>query len=102
MPNLNGTGPRGIGPRTGRGMGNCAPGNNRRFGFGRGYGAGRGRARFFNPPQAIEQEEKQILQDELKALREETKQIESRLEELKKVPTQGQDADSKDIGKKNG
>ncbi len=83
MPNLNRTGPQGAGPRTGRGMGKCAPGNNLRFGFGRGYGVGRGR-RFFNAPQATEQEEKQALQDELKALREEAKQIESRLEELKK------------------
>jgi len=28
MPNLNGRGPRNEGPRTGRGLGNCAPNTN--------------------------------------------------------------------------
>lgn len=39
MPGFDGTGPLGQGPRTGRGLGYCAPG----LGFGRGYGLGRGR-----------------------------------------------------------
>jgi len=51
MPNLDGTGPRGEGPRTGRGMGNCTiPGQGvysagfgrGRGGVGRGLGRGRG------------------------------------------------------------
>jgi hypothetical protein len=41
MPNRNGTGPDGQGPRTGRGTGNCAgQGGTTRFG-GRGLGRGR-------------------------------------------------------------
>lgn len=57
MPRGDGTGPRGKGPRTGRGMGNCPPGEtaypetqpgNPALGFGRGFGRGRGRGwRFF-------------------------------------------------------
>ena len=53
MPNNDGTGPQGKGPRTGRGMGNCkgantgnntaAPGRGLGLGLGRGRGAGRGR-----------------------------------------------------------
>ncbi len=44
MPGINGTGPAGQGPMTGRGAGYCgnadwAPGQ----GFGRGFGCGRGR-----------------------------------------------------------
>ena len=46
MPYLDGTGPQGAGPMTGRGLGRCA-GNGaglaqgRGFGYGRGYGFGR-------------------------------------------------------------
>jgi len=58
MPGMNGTGPEGMGPQTGRGMGNCSSGVNvndnqiprrgmgQRFGCGRGRG-GRGRGRGF-------------------------------------------------------
>lgn len=46
MPRGNGTGPVGLGPMTGRGMGNCAgypvPGY-MNTGFGRGFGYGRRR-----------------------------------------------------------
>ena len=40
MPGRDGTGPLGLGPRTGRGMGPCGRGLGRGFrgGFGRGYG----------------------------------------------------------------
>ena len=52
MPNKDGTGPEGRGPRTGRGLGNCAPQKDEltdipmpRRGFGRGRkGFRRGRA----------------------------------------------------------
>lgn len=65
MPGRNGTGPEGMGPLTGRGMGNCSSANNvdtnqkpigrgmgRRLGFargqgGRGRGCGMGRGRGF-------------------------------------------------------
>lgn len=44
MPNQDGTGPNGQGPRSGRGMGNCEGqgGGRQRRGFGRGGGTGRG------------------------------------------------------------
>lgn len=54
MPNRDGTGPEGKGPRTGRGMGNCpvdekqdspAAGRGQGAGRGMGRGAGRGRGR---------------------------------------------------------
>ncbi len=51
MPALDGTGPRGLGPMTGRRMGRCADqqaglGKGYGRGFGRGYGAGYGRANY--------------------------------------------------------
>ncbi len=46
MPNMNGTGPRGQGSRTGRGLGKCANGSNhevsQNYGLGRGPGRGFG------------------------------------------------------------
>lgn len=42
MPNKNGTGPEGKGPKTGRGMGPCGDGTPRGGGRGLGRGAGRG------------------------------------------------------------
>ena len=46
MPNRDGTGPRGLGPRTGGGRGNCPPNANtpqpRSQNAGRGRGLGRG------------------------------------------------------------
>jgi hypothetical protein len=44
MPARDRTGPRGEGPRTGRGFGDCDGATETRpFGFGRGCGGGRGR-----------------------------------------------------------
>jgi hypothetical protein len=67
MPNLNGTGPLGQGPRTGRGMGRgwgcggCCCG--RGFGFGR----------FFSSKNdiAVLEEQEKMLVEELEAIREE-------------------------------
>lgn len=58
MPRLDGTGPMGMGPMTGRGMGYCAGyaapgyanpmgGYGRGFGYGMGFGRGRGFGRMF-------------------------------------------------------
>jgi len=50
MPNQDGTGPEGKGPRTGRQMGKCAdakPLPGRRLGYGLGTGRGLGRGRNF-------------------------------------------------------
>lgn len=43
MPNRNGTGPTGNGPRTGRGLGNCKPTQTTQPRQGRGLGRGLGR-----------------------------------------------------------
>ncbi len=105
MPRGDGTGPNGMGSMTGRGMGYCAGFNTPGFmnpGFGRifsrGFGRGRGfgwRARFIQPmsiqqvqPAVItEKEEKQYLESELDILKQEMKEIEGRLKELKKNKT---------------
>ncbi|MDD3013595.1 MAG: DUF5320 domain-containing protein [Candidatus Gastranaerophilales bacterium] len=56
MPNLNGTGPMGQGPMTGRGLGNCQ-GADRGFGFrrfrGRGFGLGAGRFLGFTQKESL-------------------------------------------------
>jgi len=95
MPFGDGTGPLGLGPRTGRGLGYCSgfpyPGylNPIGRGWGRGWGRGRGRGWrwwflgypfYANPPTV--KEEKEILNEELQLLREEMKAIEDRLREL--------------------
>lgn len=118
MPELDGTGPWGLGPRTRKGLGLCPPGVNPyprfggypwpAFGVGRGglpWGGGRGRtwgggrgwwwrSRFWGyaPPfYSIPPgytDEKGWLEEEATALEGELKQIRSRLEELER--TQGE------------
>jgi hypothetical protein len=109
MPALNGTGPRGQGPQTGRGLGYCSPTgrtNRLNYGYGRGFGHGwfgQGQGRGFGfgrgwgwrypygvypdrPDYSYEptaKEEKEMLNEELKILKEEMKGMEARLEELK-------------------
>jgi len=87
MPRLNGTGPMGQGPRTGRGLGPCGGG----YGYGRGYGRGRGRGFGFGNyspwgewsyRQPTEIEEKAIVQDDIAILKEELKAAEERLRQL--------------------
>jgi uncharacterized protein DUF5320 len=43
MPGYNGTGPQGMGPRTGGGRGYCAPGTGTAYGYGAGMNRGAGR-----------------------------------------------------------
>jgi len=110
MPRGDGTGPNGQGSMTGRGLGYCAGFNAPGFmnpGFGRGMGRGFGRGRGFAfraramPVQSIAQpqvipvqqiaqpqviteaQEKQFLEQELDALKQEAVEIEKRLKELK-------------------
>ncbi|MFA4999805.1 MAG: DUF5320 domain-containing protein [Patescibacteria group bacterium] len=75
MPRMNGTGPLGQGPMTGRGLGNCAgaqksASSSRGRGLGRGCGRGCGRGgRFFGgQPLSLEDEEK-MLSEELEAIK---------------------------------
>lgn len=111
MPAGDGTGPLGLGPRTGRGLGYCAgypvagyvrqlPGRGffrGGFGFGRGFGRGFGyRWNFYaNPyygapyyPQApaymSKDEEKAVLVEQAKEIENELKAIKDRIAELEK------------------
>ena len=98
MPNRDGTGPRGLGPMTGRQLGNCSNrGRNqyygrgfgyRRgfgggFGFGRGWGAGYNRGYGF-PTEELptDYEEKKILESDIRALKDQLKAMEKRLSEF--------------------
>lgn len=92
MPQGDKTGPDGQGPMTGRAMGFCAGANSPGFsniGFGRGFGRSRKfawRARTFQnipQPQITEAQEKQILKQELEAVKSEQAEIQARLKELK-------------------
>lgn len=70
MPGFDRTGPRGMGPMTGRGMGYC--GGGMRCGYGRGFGRGCGWG--YRAP-ITKDEEKEMLKEEIKVL-------EKRIEEL--------------------
>lgn len=83
MPNKDGTGPQGAGPRTGRQMGNCEGttplGYSR--GFGRGFGpCGRGMRRGFwrTEPVELSREQKTKILEAHKA------ELEAELEQVKK------------------
>ena len=69
MPRLDGTGPMGQGPMTGRGMGNCGGGMRRGFGF--------GCRRFISPKNEIASldEQERMLKEELAIIQEEKKAI---------------------------
>ncbi len=72
MPGFDKTGPRGLGPMTGRGMGYCGGGCRR--GFGRGFGRGCGWG--YRAPVSKKQE-KEMLEEEVEALQKRIKELES-------------------------
>ncbi|MGM0629263.1 MAG: DUF5320 domain-containing protein [Patescibacteria group bacterium] len=75
MPKLDGTGPEGAGPLTGRGAGNCKGSVRRRFaGMGRGF-----RGRFRRPMLGQRQTERETLEREREILKEELQEIEDQL-----------------------
>ncbi len=103
MPGFDRTGPSGIGPMTGGGRGRCAPRGTFRdrlfrgtgFGQGRGFGMGHGSGRctwvpaYYDAPYSSvsaksRDQEIDILKNEAQALKEELKDIESRISELEK------------------
>jgi len=90
MPGFDGTGPRGEGPLTGRGLGPCETGIGRVAGSGFGRGLRFGCCPFaLRTPIALDanlskDDEKKILVEELKELEAEKQEIEKRLKELKK------------------
>jgi len=74
MPKFDGTGPRGLGPMTGRGLGPCGRGQGGfNCPFGRGLGFGSGHGRFISPQNELSslQEEEKMLEEELAVLKEE-------------------------------
>lgn len=82
MPNMDGTGPQGMGALTGRGFGPCGSGMRR--GCGRGFGRGMGfRARYATPVTLSKDEEKKILEADLKDIEVEKEAIQRRLKEMK-------------------
>ena len=105
MPGGDGTGPRGLGPMTGRGMGYCVgyvrprfmnprfgPGFGRGRRFGRGFGRGRGQRFFINSDYdpyyeepITQEEEKEILGVEARGLEAELKRIKGRIKTLESI-----------------
>jgi len=106
MPRGDGTGPWGLGPRTGRAAGFCAgyaiPGYMNptpRYGIGPGVGISRGRGRSFGRgfwcrswgispiayyPNPSPDEEKTYLENVIKSLESEVEEIRARIKELEK------------------
>ncbi|MFA5135974.1 MAG: DUF5320 domain-containing protein [Patescibacteria group bacterium] len=82
MPAFDGTGPQGVGPMTGRGMGPCGQGKGRGMGFGWGCGrrVRRGLGRFFGGGQSWTRQE---LADYKKALQEEMEDVDKELADNK-------------------
>ena len=78
MPNNDGTGPQGMGAMTGRGLGPCGCGMRRGFGYGFGRGFG-----FRRQVTLTKDEEKKILEAELKEIDLEKQDIAKRLKEIK-------------------
>lgn len=85
MPLRDGTGPAGMGPMTGRGMGPCAGGYGR--GMGRGAGRGRGCGMFgpwagWSYTRPTVDDEKIVVKEDIEILKEELKAAQERLNEL--------------------
>ena len=94
MPARDGTGPAGMGPMTGRGLGPCGEGMGFRRGLGRGFGIGLGRgfraapAQPYGQPygyryQPTREDEVKMLEAEMADLQAEMKEVQARLKELK-------------------
>ncbi len=84
MPGFDGTGPRGMGPMTGRGMGPCAGAYGPGLGYGRGYGramCGWGYRQYRALPKT---DRKDILEQEIEDLKQELEMAEGELKELGK------------------
>ena len=82
MPGQDGTGPFGQGAMTGRGLGPCGGGMRR--GCGRGFGRGMGFRRGLSTSVTLtKDEEKKILEADLKNIEVEKEAIQNRLKEMK-------------------
>ena len=88
MPALNGTGPQGAGPLTGRRMGNCVnEANSANAGYGRGFGRGfRNRGRgfgFFNKQNPQNISDKNTIENEINLLKNQLSFLEKQLSDTK-------------------
>lgn len=84
MARRDGTGPRGMGPMTGRGLGPCGAGKfhsgrGMGLGYGRGYGRGRGICGFYNSFPIDEETERAFLEEERSILETRLRNVEKRL-----------------------
>lgn len=86
MPKFDKTGPQGLGPKTGRGMGPCVGCAPCMWGMGMGFGKGRGCCGFFGCgyPQT-KKEQKTLLSDYKKALLEELEDVKKEEEKFSKI-----------------
>jgi len=87
MPGLNGTGPQGYGPGTGRGMGPCAGGagfNQKPIGRGQGFGSRFCRWFGFRNQQATPENELENLEQQAQLLEQNLEIIQKRIKDLKK------------------
>lgn len=86
MPKFDKTGPMGMGPKTGRGMGPCGGGAGDGSGLGRGRGFGRTMCGwFYRQYQAMpESEKKEVLKSEIEDLKQELEMAQGELKELEK------------------
>ncbi|MBU0636470.1 DUF5320 domain-containing protein [Candidatus Micrarchaeota archaeon] len=83
MPRFDKTGPQGAGPLSGRGFGPCGQGKRMgRFGGNRMPRCGRGFARRAMTPELSKTEQKSFLEQELKEIDLEKKELEKELNEL--------------------
>jgi hypothetical protein len=83
MPGKDRTGPLGQGPMTGLGFGFCGGRTFDRRGLSRGFGPGRMWISQVKPVELTKDEERKILEAELRELEEEKKEIENVLKNLK-------------------
>ncbi len=102
MPRGDGTGPNGLGPRTGRGLGYCNGYNSPGFtrgGFGRGYGRGFGYGRGYRwgyqggynpapPADYTPVSEKTLIENEIRVLNDQLKALQKRLGEIETEKTE--------------
>ena len=82
MPGMNGTGPVGAGPMTGRGFGNCNKANVNSGFYGRRMGRGFGFRRFYETPEITPEQQKDMLQQQKSLLERELTSIGEQLEKL--------------------
>lgn len=85
MPNIDGRGPFGQGPKTGLGLGPCGRGLRRGLGRARDWGLRFGRRLSLKEEKEMLSQEEEALKQELEAVKEEKRRIEQEAPEAKKA-----------------